>query len=115
MKRSLPSDDSGSTSAVLDQEKREDACIAGGVHGMRDARRLACLVSGGAEGECRKLRYYSESVLFQNGQTPLMAASSSGHLDVVKALIEARADVNAVDKVRRQLASTHTLILHEDT
>jgi ankyrin repeat protein len=42
-------------------------------------------------------------------------ASWSGHLDVVKALIEARADVNEVNKVCWQLASTHTHILHEDT
>ena len=70
-----------------------------GVQGERDARRLACVVSGGAEGECRKLRYHSESLLFQEGWTPLMVASLHNHLDVVKALIEARADVNAVNEV----------------
>ena len=101
MKRSLPSDHSGSTSAVLDQEKREDACCTGfaSLEGVRDATQLVCLVPGGAEGECRKLRYYSESLLFQYGWTPLLAASWRGHLDVVKALIEARADVKAVSEV----------------
>jgi hypothetical protein len=83
-----------------------------GVQGERDARRLACVVSGGAEGECRKLRYHSESLLFQDGVTPLMAATWYGHLDVVKALIEARADVIAVNKVCWQLASTHTHSTH---
>lgn len=35
----------------------------------------------------------------QDGWTPLMAASSSGHVDVVSALIEAHADVHTQDNV----------------
>jgi len=35
----------------------------------------------------------------QNGPTPLMIASSNGHVDVVRALIEAHADIHSQDKV----------------
>ena len=37
--------------------------------------------------------------LIQDGWTPLMAASFSGHVDVVLVLIEANADVNQQSKV----------------
>ena len=36
----------------------------------------------------------------QLGQTPLIAASSNGHVETVKALIEGRADLEAKDNVR---------------
>ena len=35
----------------------------------------------------------------QNGWTPLMIASSNGHVDVVRVLIEAHADIHSQDKV----------------
>ena len=38
-------------------------------------------------------------VYYQIGQTPLIAASKDGHLEVVKYLKEAGADINAKDKV----------------
>ena len=39
------------------------------------------------------------SFLSQNGVSPVMAATYHGHLDAVKALIEAGANVNQADKV----------------
>lgn len=36
---------------------------------------------------------------FQNGVTPLIAASFSGHVDTIRALIEAKADINQTDEV----------------
>ena len=38
---------------------------------------------------------------FQNGRSPLWAASLAGHLDVVKTLIEAGANANLTNKVCR--------------
>ena len=35
--------------------------------------------------------------VLQDGMSPLMAASNAGHLDVVKTLIEAGANVNQTD------------------
>ena len=43
--------------------------------------------------------------VLQDGRSPLYMASQQGHLDVVKTLIEAGANINQVDKV-----STHTYI-----
>ena len=37
--------------------------------------------------------------VLQNGWSPLYVASENGHLEVVKTLIEARADVNQANKV----------------
>ena len=39
-------------------------------------------------------------VLSQGGMTALMLASSEGHIQVVKLLLEAHADVNVTDRVR---------------
>ena len=39
----------------------------------------------------------------QDGKSPLKKASSKGHVDVVKALIEAGANVNQADKVNMNL------------
>lgn len=43
--------------------------------------------------------------LLQDGLTPIMIASMMGHTNIVKALIEAHADVNIKDKV-----CTHTIL-----
>ena len=39
------------------------------------------------------------SLSTQNGRTPLMTASFNGHIDVVRVLIEAHADINKRQKV----------------
>ena len=39
------------------------------------------------------------SLFVQNGWTPLMIASFNGHVDVVRILIEAHADIHKQDKV----------------
>ena len=45
--------------------------------------------------------YKCTMLLFvQNGWTPLMIASLSGHVDVVRILIKAHADIHKQDKVR---------------
>ena len=36
---------------------------------------------------------------FQDGRTPLYTASSKGHLECIKALIKANADINLANKV----------------
>ena len=43
----------------------------------------------------------------QDGWSPLMAAIEEGHVDVVRSLIQAGANVNHTDKV-----GTHTILLH---
>ena len=51
--------------------------------------------------------YYDENILpLQDGTTPLWAACQDGHLQVVKYLIEAKADVNYPDKVVYLLCSS---------
>ena len=49
--------------------------------------------------------------IVQSGDTSLHLASDGGHLDVVKALIEARCNVNAVDEVSLFML-THDLLMH---
>ena len=41
--------------------------------------------------------------VLQDGWSPLVRASDEGHLDVVKTLIEARANVNHTNKVGKYL------------
>ena len=41
-------------------------------------------------------------LVLQNGLSPLHMASQEGHLDVVKTLIEAGANIHQADKVRTQ-------------
>ena len=43
--------------------------------------------------------------MLQGGNTPLMSASKSGKLDVVKHLLECKADVNVRDKVKQRTES----------
>ena len=49
-----------------------------------------------------KLRKILMGFVLQDGRSPLHMASQEGHLDVVKTLIEAGANINEADKV-----STH--------
>ena len=49
-----------------------------------------------------KLRKILMGFVLQDGRSPLHMASQEGHLDVVKTLIEAGANINQVTKV-----STH--------
>ena len=53
-------------------------------------------ISGSQEGHA-----YDSYTIFvlQNSWSPLYAASFNGHCDVVKALIEAGADINHITKV----------------
>jgi len=44
--------------------------------------------------------HFSLSLSIQDGKTPLMAASFSGHTEVVRVLIEANAHVNQQNKVK---------------
>lgn len=43
------------------------------------------------------------SILLQLLETPIMLASSGGHAEVVKALIELQADLKATDKVSQPM------------
>jgi hypothetical protein len=53
-----------------------------------------------AAAECVAVLRCSSASRVQDGWTPLIAASFHGHVDIVKALIEGRADLEAKDKVR---------------
>jgi hypothetical protein len=61
-----------------------------------------CLVTDG------KAAVYWRAILLQEGRTALMWAAMNGHTEVVKALIEKGADVNAMEKVRRRHYSVST-------
>ena len=54
----------------------------------------------GSRGELTLTRRHSASPPVQDGATPLYIASEKGQLEVVKALIERRADVEAKTHVR---------------
>ena len=41
------------------------------------------------------------TVVLQDGCSPLYAASCNGHLDVVKTLLEAGANINQINKVQK--------------
>ena len=47
-----------------------------------------------------------QTFVLQDGRSPLYASSSRGHLEIVKTLIEAGANINQVNKV-----STHICIV----
>ena len=47
--------------------------------------------------------------VLQDSWSPLMVASEKGHVEVVKSLIEAGANINHTNKV-----GTHTLLLHSN-
>ena len=49
--------------------------------------------------------------VLQNGRSPLFSSSLNGHLDVVKTLIEAGANINQLNKVNAHI-TTHAAILY---
>ena len=50
---------------------------------------------------------YSLLSIIQDGWTALMKASENGHTDVVKVLVEAKADLNITDKVNLMMYGNH--------
>ena len=48
---------------------------------------------------CRKLYIFFSVDHVQTGRTPLMVASSNGHVEVVRTLIGSQAQLNTQDKV----------------
>ena len=63
----------------------------------------------GSRGALTQTRRHPASPPVQTGATPLYIASEKGHLDIVKALIERRADVEAKTNVSITHVHTHTL------
>ena len=58
------------------------------------------------------------TIVLQDGVSPLYIASSTGYLDIVKTLIEARANVNQADKVQcvgRLHVSFSVIVINEYT
>ena len=57
--------------------------------------------------------HFSIQLFTQNGKTPLMVASVEGHVDIVRMLIEANAQVNEQDEVcnsiHQKMAHNHIL------
>ena len=49
--------------------------------------------------ECKDQGSSTCATVSQNGYTPLIWASQNGHLEVVKALVAAGADINAAENV----------------
>ena len=59
-----------------------------------------CMDFNGVPQHFREYNYLL-SIIFQNGQTPLIAASDNGHAEVCKILIkDGKADVNREAKVQ---------------
>ena len=50
--------------------------------------------------------------VLQNDWSPLKISSFKGHLDVVKALIKAGANINQADKVSRHICSVNVIHSH---
>ena len=57
-----------------------------------------------------KLRKILMGFVLQNGESPLYMASQNGHLDVVKTLIQAGANINQVTKVSTHIPTCASLL-----
>ena len=55
---------------------------------------------------------YSLSRIIKNGRTALMKASSEGHVEVVKVLAEAKANLNITDQVNFMIDYLVALTIH---
>ena len=49
---------------------------------------------------CVRKQLHDFDSIFQQARSPLWAASSNGHMDAVKTLVAAGADVNQADEVK---------------
>ena len=59
--------------------------------------------------------YLISSLLLQwNGGTALISASLNGKLEVVRTLLEAKADVNAESEVRNQMMMMVVVVINDD-